>query len=91
MSFVAYHQLPAEMRRGRLTMSCRGVTVAIVYQLSMADCCKDSINMTGWFMGGGPYEVGQNHGDPKPSILNSRLCESVCYVSDTLYHIPDSP
>ena len=38
---------------------CRGVTVAIVYQLSTADCCKDSINMTGWFMGGGPYEVGR--------------------------------
>ena len=36
---------------------CRGVTVAIVYQLSTADCCKDSINMTGWFMGGGPYEA----------------------------------
>lgn len=34
---------------------CRGVTVAIVYQLSTADCCKNSINMSSWAMGDGPY------------------------------------
>jgi hypothetical protein len=73
VSFVAYQQLTAEMRRERLTMSCRGVTVAIVYQLSTADCCKDSINMTGWFMGGGPYEVGRNSTVTVTGTLNPKL------------------
>ena len=35
----------------------RGVGVGIVYGLSTASCCAHKINLTGWYMGGGPYKV----------------------------------